>query len=45
MALVKYHNLTAVITVITDYALHVIKTLYTDANPCDISIKDSNIGL
>ena len=45
MALVKYHNLTAVITVITDYALHVTKTLYTDANSCDISIKDTDIGL
>jgi len=28
MKLVKYHKLTAAITVITDYALHVTITLY-----------------
>ena len=28
MALIKYHNLTAAITVITDYTPQVTKTLY-----------------
>ena len=35
MTLVKYHNLTAAITVITDYTPQVTKTLYTNTNFCD----------